>query len=370
MFPGDYYTASFFPRSFFPKLSAAPGASFVRLDTTTQGNWKGVYGMDGYAVAADAGAGNPSVPPYASGESVRAQPPYAWAPWTADPRGLQKSAPGSTDRLAACWYDYGEVDVRLPLSDGGPHQVAIYLLDWDSNARIQTVDVVNSATGAVLDTRTVANFQGGVYLVWTLTGDVTIRIRPNSASNVVLSAVFFGGMTTPVTSATFVKTDTSTQGNWKGAYGSDGFILALDPGAGNPALPAYARQAAVRSPATHLWAGSTADPRGYLVSAPGSSDRMAGCWYAYDELGVDVAMTDGRAHRLSVYALDWDNNGRSQVFEVVNATTGSVLDSRTAGGFQNGSYLVWQVQGNVTVRVRPNSAANIVVSAVFFDPSV
>jgi YD repeat-containing protein len=55
-------------------------ASFVKMDTTTQGNWHGVYGADGYNVIGDQ-ASNPSyVTPVASGQSL-----YTWASSTSDP---------------------------------------------------------------------------------------------------------------------------------------------------------------------------------------------------------------------------------------------------------------------------------------------
>ena len=49
--------------------SATASATFVRTDTTTQGNWRGVYGREGYAVANDATA----LPSYATLSTI--EPP-------------------------------------------------------------------------------------------------------------------------------------------------------------------------------------------------------------------------------------------------------------------------------------------------------
>jgi len=69
--------------------------------------------------------------------------------------------------------------------------VALYFVDWDSTARRQTVDVLN-ASGTVLNTQALtSSFNGGVYLVWNVTGHVTFRITWNAGANAVLSGLFF-----------------------------------------------------------------------------------------------------------------------------------------------------------------------------------
>ena len=71
------------------------------------------------------------------------------------------------------------------------HEVALYFLDWDSTARISRVDVLDAATGTVLDTRSVANFNSGQYWIWNLSGHVTIRVTNTGGVNAVLSGLFF-----------------------------------------------------------------------------------------------------------------------------------------------------------------------------------
>ena len=55
----------------------------------------------------------------------------------------------------------------------------------------QRVDILDASSGSVLDSRSVTSFNGGQYLVWTLSGHVTIRITMTAASNAVLSGIFF-----------------------------------------------------------------------------------------------------------------------------------------------------------------------------------
>ncbi len=44
---------------------------------------------------------------------------------------------------------------------------------------------------------------------------------------------------------------------------------------------------------------------------------------------MDINLTDGQSHRVSTCALDWDLSGRSERVDVVDPSTGTVLDSRT-----------------------------------------
>ena len=71
---------------------------------------------------------------------------------------------------------------------------------------------------------------------------------------------------------------------------------------------------------------------------------------------------------MAIYALDWDTKIRKQKVEVVDGNTGAVLDTRQLRKFQQGRYLVWNLSGNVIIRVtnQAGKASNAVVSGVFF----
>jgi hypothetical protein len=138
-------------------------------------------------------AGAPSYPSYAT-VTTAGNSEYTWAASTADPRGLQKPA-NPADRVAAAWYSTGTFVVDVNVADGATHQVAMYLLDWDNNGRGEQVDVLDAASGKVLDTRTVNGFTGGEYLVWDVSGDVTFRLTRKAGNNAVLSGLFFDPVT-------------------------------------------------------------------------------------------------------------------------------------------------------------------------------
>jgi hypothetical protein len=338
---------------------AAGTAAFVKTDTTTAGTWKGVYGADGAGVMGDTSSYPAYVSPAVSGNSS-----WLWASSTSDLRAPQKVS--ASDRIAACWYASGSFSIDLNFTDGKTHQVALYLLDWDARGRSQRVDILD-ANSTALDTRGISGFSGGVYLVWTLGGHVTVRITNTGPNNGLMSGLFFGGAGTvtppPATgTASFLKTDTTTAGTWKGVYGADGWNVIND----SSSYPGYVRVTPAGN-ASWLWAGSTNDPRapqkGY------ASDRIAACWYSGAAFSVDLVFTDSVTHQVALYLLDWDNlyGGRSQRVDVLDPN-GAVLDSRAVSGFSGGRYLVWNLSGHVTMRITNTGAANsnALLSGIFF----
>jgi hypothetical protein len=161
----------------------------------------------------------------------------------------------------------------------------------------------------------------------------------------------------------------NTKGNWSGSYGADGYNIVGGPAS----YPAYATVTPSGN-STYVWAGSTADIR--APQLPASTSRVAACWYTANgnvgsNYSVDVNLTDGNAHTVALYMLDWDNYGpRAQLVQVVDSNTGTVLDSRSVTAFTTGEYLVWKVSGHVTITVsNENNGYNGVASGLFFSPA-
>src|SRR6185295_17153109 len=133
---------------------------------------RGVYGGDGYALPD--GSGSAALPAYARLSVAANAATYTWGS-TADPRALQD--PNDAGRSAACWYAAGSFTYDLQLTDGATHRLSLYALDWNgNNTRSERVQIIDADTGAVLDSRDLANFSGGRYLAWDLSGHVQIRI--------------------------------------------------------------------------------------------------------------------------------------------------------------------------------------------------
>ena len=156
----------------------------------TKGNWKNVYGNDGYNTVNDA----LSYPSYARVNVIGYTSP-TWDDSTTDVRALQKAA--SSDRVAARWSANSSFTIDLNITDGQSHSVAIYCLDWDGNNRSQRIDVLDWATNTLLDSRSISSFNGGQYLVWNIRGRVKLVVLRTGARTAVVSGLYFGGSIVP-----------------------------------------------------------------------------------------------------------------------------------------------------------------------------
>ncbi|MGA3293854.1 MAG: hypothetical protein ABSE45_07720 [Candidatus Acidiferrales bacterium] len=419
--------------------TVGPVASFVKMDTTTQGSWHGVYGANAYSVAQDSQT-SLSYGTYA----VQSPMNYTWNPSTADPRALQNGA--NTGRLAATWYSPSSFSFDVNFTDGNSHQVAVYALDWDSQGRTEMLQVVDPATNNVRNTQTLSSFIGGTYVIWNITGHVTISVKCMGGPNAVISGIFFdnvgGGGGSPVSVnvspqsvtltanqtqpftatvvnstnqsvtwsinpnvgsinsstglytapatiasnqapvtvtatsavgpagnatvnlssgavANFVHLDTTTQGNWHGVYGADGYSVAQD----SQSLPSYATFTS-QNYLNWIWASNPADQR--ALQTGNNTGRIAATWYNYVPFSMDVNFTDTNTHQFSMYAVDWDSQGRTETIQILDATSNAVLNTQTISSFTGGVYLVWNISGHVTIAITSNTGPNAVISGVFF----
>jgi len=390
--PNCVVAGIFFGGPDVPVPPVSTTASFSGADTSTEGSWLGTYGADGYWVA----NGGQSMPQYDPTLAMNGESTWTWASPTSDPRAPETGTDGATSRTASTWYSSSSFTFDVNITDGQTHQVALYLLNWDSQGRTETVQISDATSNKVLDTRvipnattgsptytntTVANFVNGSYLIWKLSGHVTITITSNAGPNAVVAGIFFGGnsVAPPVTppavgAASWVKSDTGTQGTWMGKYGSNGYSLA---NAGqNISIPATF---AIQYQQNWTWAvdPSPADPRDLQTDSHG--DTIAAAWYSSTSFSFDLNLTDGNTHQISLYVMDWDSKGRAETISILDAdgnpldtrvipsATGSSNTNTTGGNFVNGTYLIWNISGHVTISIKSNAGPNAVVSGVFFD---
>ncbi len=148
---------------------ATTSAAFLGQDTATQGNWQNVYGTQGYDIV-----GGTDTLPSVANVALAGATGYKWTTTTTDPRALQTSE--NSNRVAAAWYSITSFTIAVTLGDGQAHDVGLYALDWDNLGRSEQIQISSADTGAILDTETISNFSGGVYLRWKVTGSVIITV--------------------------------------------------------------------------------------------------------------------------------------------------------------------------------------------------
>jgi hypothetical protein len=184
-----------------PTAEVGSGSSdsvlFVSSDSTTSGSWKTNYGSDGYFIHGDEYQSPSYVSLNISGESD-----YTWSASTESTQALQKET--GYGRIASCWYTTSPAigstfTIDVNIKDGKAHEISLYALDWDKDARNQHYIVEDAITGAPLDARFISNFEKGVYTSWIITGHVKIVVTNDGPSNAVVDGIFFEPAPTPVT---------------------------------------------------------------------------------------------------------------------------------------------------------------------------
>src|SRR4029078_2948509 len=132
--------------------------------------------------------------------------------------------------------------------------------------------------------------------------------------------------------ASFAGVDTATKGSWRGGlFGTEGAFISNLPSK----LSSYA-QVSVSDSAQWVWSPWTPDPRA-LQYPEDARKRMASCWYG-GAFTINLAFTDARTHRVSLYLCDWDSTSRAERIEILDAVTGAILSTQNFANFNAGQY--------------------------------
>ena len=255
---------------------------------------------------------------------------------------------------------------NLNLTDGKSHEVSLYAVDWDNSGRSEQVQVIDAATGTVLTRETLSSFQGGEYLSWNLSGNVVIKVTNlNPSANAV-------------DQRPLLRRQADRHQRHLPGHGHD------DPGQlarglrgrrlrhrrrhqrRQPQAPLLRHPEPHRRLDLHLGRQAPPTPAPCRTRpTPAGSPRPG---TPATTMSFNLNLTDGQAHKVSLYAVDCDNHGRSEQVQVIDAATGTVLTRRRSARSQGGEYLSWNLSGNVVIKVTNlNPKTNAVVSGLFFD---
>jgi hypothetical protein len=107
---------------------------------------------------------------------------------------------------------------------------------------------------------------------------------------------------------------------------------------------------------------------GALYTDPGKTDRAASCFYNGDTvyLNIDIG---SESKYVSVYSLDWDEQGRETEITVYDGS-GKVklVPAMEISEFSGGVYVKFKVSGSITIEYyNLTGGQNAVIGAVFFD---
>ena len=347
---------------FFDPVSSSTtvtsSASYSGADATTLGAWTGKYGADGQLIP----NGLQNSAPYAT-VNFSGNSNYTFAATTYDPRGLQ-SASGSSTRIASVYYSPTVFTIDVNLTDGNAHKVSLYLCDWNSYSRTETVTIIDANSSTVLSTQPYASFTGGVWESYVIKGHVQIQVTRTGGDNAIVNGIFFdpASSTTVTSSASYSGADATTLGVWTGKYGADGQLIPN--GLQNSAPYATVN---LSGNSNYTFAATTYDPRG-LQSASGSSTRIASVYYSPTVFTIDVNLTDGNTHQVSLYLCDWNSYARTETVTIIDANSSTVLSTQPYASFTGGVWEIYQIKGHVQIQVTHTGGDNAIVNGIFFDP--
>jgi hypothetical protein len=96
--------------------------------------------------------------------------------------------------------------------------------------------------------------------------------------------------------------------------------------------------------------------------------KAPACWTTGEQFTMSVGAPAGKAYRLTVYVMDYDNGKRAMEI-TVKSRDGKVHDRQTAtvAETDKGIYFLWDITGPVTIKARKTEGVNATVSGVFVD---
>lgn len=174
--------------------------------------------------------------------------------------------------------------------------------------------------------------------------------------------------------------DTTTQGDWGGKYGRDGYVLFGYDGNGKDRaqLPSYVQAvtpSVTKSRLDTIWQSGTNERRALAPSITNDSPRNAACtygtiWFSDLTVHVDVDLKTNTTYNLALYFVDWDRKDRSLSVQVRDRKTLNLIAPiQMISDFTGGKYLIFHCDRSVRLRLDPVRGDNAVLSGLFFDPA-
>jgi predicted phage tail protein len=161
-------------------------------------------------------------------------------------------------------------------------------------------------------------------------------------------------------SVKFVAFDSATAGLWPLDYGAGGTWIATQP----PNFPTNI-SVAFDSATQVAWQVSADDPRALTAT---SGANIAAAWTA-GQLRLNLYVPRGAPRRVALYFVDWSRMGSSQEISIRDVKSGTNLDTRSLDEFANGKYVVYEVEGNISISIGA-SEGGAVLSAILFGEGV
>ena len=166
--------------------------------------------------------------------------------------------------------------------------------------------------------------------------------------------------------------DSVTGGNWKNRYGSEGVVLfnAQNNGKHIQKLPAYLNDIRLsRYKDVHI---DAAESEGVLVNE--FNNKILGAIATKDyniceqSMTIDLQVSDKNRHRISLYFLDQDNQGRRSAIEIFDMNSLDLISPMIyVKNYDKGKYVSFEFEGPIRIRINQVRGINATLSGLFFD---
>jgi hypothetical protein len=142
---------------------------------------------------------------------------------------------------------------------------------------------------------------------------------------------------------------TAPQGDWVGAFGSDGYdLLAWNNTSDLASMPLAT--VTLDQGSRYRWNANTSDVR--ALENPSQSQRRAAQWFHSSSLRLHLTFNTAYSGVLHLYAVDWDGTGRRQTVIVTDSTGTRSIALTTS--FHNGAWMHFPIAvpegGTISIR--------------------
>ncbi len=217
------------------------------------------------------------------------------------------------------------MDVNV--ANGRSYEMELYVLDYEPDDRTESIKLTNAATGTVLSTENVANFEDGAYLNWTISGNVLITITNTGPANAVLSGLFFDPPP-PVSTVTTI----GSSNNASTYCQSVTFTATVSDASGD--LPTGSVE--FYDGSTELGPGSALSGSGESASSTFTTSSLTAGTHSsitaiYSPAGNFVGSSRSMSQTVSPMALTITATGVNKVYDGTTDATVILSDNRVAG---------------------------------------
>ena len=170
--------------------------------------------------------------------------------------------------------------------------------------------------------------------------------------------------------------DSVTGGNWKGNYGSKGYLLCNYDGINShyKKIPGFIEKIDFRLNADVHLSGSTNDVRALISYNENETQRKLGAVVTKDPapclqtMTIDIQCKLNEPYQVALYMVDWEKEGRRSAIEIFDLYNKAILmPVKEVNNYQDGKYIVIKVDRSIRIRINQVRGSNASLSALFID---